>query len=636
MNELLDRIKEPNDIKQIDPEDYRELAKQIRRFLVRKVSHTGGHLASNLGVVELTMAIHLCCDFPHDQVVWDVGHQSYTHKILTGRKEGFDHLRQYGGMSGFPKRSESDCDVIDTGHSSTSISAALGLAKARDMKGEDHRIFAVIGDGALSGGMAYEALNNAARLKSNLIIVLNDNQMSISRNVGGMANYLGKIRTNTNYTELKQDVEHALEKMPHLGSRLTERIRGIKDLIKRIFIPGMLFEDMGLTYIGPIDGHNVEQMVAAFHSASQMKEAVIVHVSTRKGKGYPPAEKDPSSFHGVAPFHVKDGRIRSKAKTPLTYTDVFSRTLLRLAEQDMRIAAISAAMPSGTGLLPMAAQHPKRFFDVGIAEEHAVTFAAGMATGGVRPVVALYSTFLQRAYDQILHDVCIGGLPVVFAVDRAGLVGSDGETHQGIFDIAFLMQMPGMTLMAPKNVWEMEQMLVYAFQLDGPVAIRYPRGAAYEGLEEYRQPLEKGKSEWIDRGSKIALLAAGSMVETAVEVRERLAEKGYEVSVINARFLKPFDEQLLEELAETHELIVTMEEGVLTGGYGQMVASWYEQQGKQQVRVYQVALPDQFIEHGSVEVLQEVYGISAEKVAERVQKLLIETDARSQTENPMI
>ena len=438
MGELLDKIEKPNDIKEMEKDELRPLAKEIRRFLVHKISHTGGHLASNLGVVELTMALHLCCNLPEDKIVWDVGHQSYTHKILTGRKDGFEHLRQFGGMSGFPKQSESDCDAFDTGHSSTSISVALGLAKARDLKKQDHKIFAVIGDGALSGGMAYEAMNNAARLKSNLVIVLNDNQMSISKNVGGMSSYLGKIRTNGNYTELKEEVENALSKLPHLGDKLTSRIRGIKDLIKRVFIPGMLFEDMGLTYIGPIDGHNIHQMVTAFQSASKMKEAVIVHVCTHKGKGYRPAEKNPSYFHGVSPFNIKDGSSRHNGETAKTYTDIFSDTILEAAKEREDIVAVSAAMPSGTGLTAMASKYPKRFFDVGIAEEHAVTFAAGMAAGGLKPVVAIYSTFLQRAYDQILHDVCIGKLPVVFAVDRAGLVGSDGETHQGIFDIAYL------------------------------------------------------------------------------------------------------------------------------------------------------------------------------------------------------
>ena len=622
MSELLEQIKQPNDIKEIDPKDYRALAKEIRQFMVRQVSRTGGHLASNLGVVELTMAIHLCCDFPQDQVIWDVGHQCYTHKILTGRQEGFDRLRKYQGMSGFPKRAESDCDVMDTGHSSTSISAALGLAKARDLKQEEHKIFAVIGDGALSGGMAYEALNNAARLKSNLIIVLNDNQMSISKNVGGMSNYLGKIRTNTGYTGLKEDVENILEKMPGVGNRLTKKIRGVKDLVKRIFIPGMLFEDMGLTYIGPIDGHNIGQMVSAFRSAAKMKEAVIVHVSTKKGKGYRPAEKDPSAFHGVGPFSVKEGIMKQKVVSLPSYTDVFQETILELVEQDSSVVTVSAAMPSGTGLSAVAKQHPDQFFDVGIAEEHAVTFAAGLAIGGMKPVVALYSTFLQRAYDQLLHDVCIGRLPVVIAVDRAGLVGSDGETHQGIFDIAFLSQMPGMAVMAPKNAWELREMLRFAVTADGPVAIRYPRGQACQAFEEQKQPIAPGKSEWLARGKEIALLALGSMVETAAKVCDMLREQGYQPSLINARFVKPLDEDTLRELAEGHRLIITLEEGVITGGFGQTVATWYEMQGIQNVQVYPVALPDQFIEHGSVEILREKYGISAERITARILSLL--------------
>lgn len=618
MSGLLERIKQPNDIKEIEPENYKALAKEIRHFMVRQVSRTGGHLASNLGVVELTMAIHLCCDFPQDQVIWDVGHQCYTHKILTGRREAFDRLRKYQGISGFPKRAESDCDVMDTGHSSTSISAALGLAKARDLQQKDHKIFAVIGDGALSGGMAYEALNNAARLKSNLIIVLNDNQMSISKNVGGMSNYLGKIRTNINYTGLKEDVENILEKLPRVGNRLTVKIRGLKDLVKRLFIPGMLFEDMGLTYIGPIDGHNIAQMVSAFHSASKMKEAVIIHVSTKKGKGYRPAELDPSAFHGVGPFSMKEGIMKQKTVPSQTYTDVFRDTMLELAEEDSRVVAVSAAMPSGTGLSAMAEQYPAQFFDVGIAEEHAVTFAAGMAIGGMKPVVALYSTFLQRAYDQLLHDVCIGNLPVVIAVDRAGLVGSDGETHQGIFDLAFLSQMPGMVVMAPKNAWELQQMLRFAVDAEYPVAVRYPRGGACQDFEQQKQPLELGKSEWLIQGREIALLAVGSMVEIGAEVCRSLQEKGLQPSLINARFVKPVDEDILEELVKEHRFVVTLEEGVITGGYGQNVASWYEARGIPQVRVCPVALPDQFIEHGSVEILREKYAISAERVTERV------------------
>ncbi len=618
MGELLDKIKQPNDIKNIEPEDYKKLAKEIRKFLVQKVSRTGGHLASNLGVVELTMALHLSCDLPHDEIVWDVGHQSYTHKLLTGRAEDFDSLRQFGGMSGFPKREESDCDVFDTGHSSTSISAALGLAKARDIQGGSQKIFAVIGDGALSGGMAFEALNNAARLKSNLIIVLNDNQMSIAKNVGGMSSYLGKIRTNNNYTELKEDVETKLRKMPRIGNALAGSIKGAKDIVKRILVPGMLFEDMGLTYIGPIDGHDVKQMMLAFESASKMKEAVIVHVCTKKGKGYPPAENDPSAFHGVSPFHISDGRARSTANKGITYTQVFSDKLVELATENGLITAISAAMPSGTGLTAMSETFPERFFDVGIAEEHAVTFAAGMAAGGLHPVVAVYSTFLQRAYDQIMHDVCICSLPVVFAIDRAGLVGSDGETHQGIFDIAFMMTMPNMTIMAPKNVWELQEMLEYAFSMNSPVSIRYPRGAACVSMDEYRQPVVLGKGEWLKRGCSIAIMAVGSMVETAMEVGDMLSERGIGASVINMRFIKPLDEEILQEVCLSHDMVITMEEGIVNGGFGQAVSDWYRNHDKSQMKVHCIGLPDKFIEHGSVDILKEVYGINAQKSLEKI------------------
>lgn len=617
MGKLLDKINEPNDIKKIDSKDYKILAKEIRQFLVHKISMTGGHLSSNLGAVELTMALHLCLDFPNDHLVWDVGHQSYTHKLLTGRKAGFDTLRQFGGMSGFPKRSESDCDAFDTGHSSTSISLALGMAKARDLKNEKSRVFAVIGDGALSGGMAFEALNNAARLKSNLVIVLNDNQMSISKNVGGMSNYLGNIRTNTNYTGLKEDVENRLRSMSHIGNALADHIKGAKDIVKRLFVPGMLFEDMGITYIGPIDGHDVKQMVNAFENASKLQKAVIVHVCTKKGKGYLPAENDPSAFHGVAPFKPSDGSLKHKEKQ-LTYTSVFSKKIVELADRDDSIAAISAAMPSGTGLSAMAAKYPDRFFDVGIAEEHAVTFAAGLASMGMKPVVAIYSTFFQRAYDQIIHDVCIGKLPVVFAVDRAGLVGSDGETHQGIFDISYFNSMPNMTLMAPKNVWELDKMLEFAMNFDGPIAVRYPRGKAYTGLDEFTNNIEYGKSEVMSKDGDIALIAVGSMVETAWEVKKMLEDKGIDVSVVNARFIKPLDEAMLSEIVNTHHFIVTMEEGILTGGFGQSVSHWCQENAKNMPVIENITLPDKFIEHGSVELLKKKYEIDALSIAKKI------------------
>mgnify|MGYP003291290562 CR=1 FL=1 len=545
--------------------------------------------------------------------MWDT---SLTH-ILTGRKDGFDHLRQFGGMSGFPKQSESDCDAFDTGHSSTSISVALGMAKARDLRGEDRKIFAVIGDGALSGGMAFEAMNNAARLKSNMVIVLNDNQMSISKNVGGMSSYLGKIRTNGNYTELKEEVENALSKLPHLGDKLTSRIRGFKDLVKRVLIPGMLFEDMGLTYIGPIDGHNIQQMVTAFESASKMKEAVIVHVCTRKGKGYRPAEQNPSYFHGVSPFNLKDGSSRKTVESAQTYTDIFSETMLETAAERNDIVAVSAAMPSGTGLTGMAEKYPKQFFDVGIAEEHAVTFAAGMAAGGLKPVVAIYSTFLQRAYDQILHDVCIGKMPVVFAVDRAGLVGSDGETHQGVFDLSFLSLIPNLSILSPKNRWEMADMVRFAVDFQYPIALRYPRGEAYEGLKEFRAPIEYGKSELLYEESEIAVMFVGHMSFLAEQVREDLKAAGYQCSLINARFVKPLDTEMIRKISENHRILVTIEENVLTGGFGEQVEDFVMREGIP-LKVCTIGISDDYVEHGNVDVLRKEVGLDRESIVKKV------------------
>lgn len=618
MGRLLDSINNPNDIKKIDPSDYRELAHEIRTFLVHNISRTGGHLASNLGVVELTMALHLVCDLPKDRIVFDVGHQCYTHKILTGRKNEFRSLRSYGGLSGFPKRNESPCDAFDTGHSSTSISAALGMVKARELNGTDEKIFAVIGDGALSGGMAYEALNNAARIKSNLVIVINDNQMSISKNVGGMASYLGKIRTDRKYTQLKDRVEDALGHVPG-GDLFADRIRDVKDMLKRAMIPGMLFEDMGITYIGPIDGHNVNQMTGAFRNALKMDSAVIVHVCTKKGRGYKPAEKNPARFHGIASFNEKDGSSRSRSNEE-TYSAAFGRKLVSLAETDEKIYAITAAMPDGTGLVPMFRKFPDRASDVGIAEEHAVTYAAGMAVRGIKPVVAVYSTFLQRAYDQIISDVCLQNLHVVFAVDRAGIVGRDGETHQGIFDIAYLMQMPGMTIMAPKDVWELEQMMELAFRMNGPVAIRYPRGKA-DPEAVYEEPLVPGRSEVIKEGKKAAVIAVGTMTQTVLRAADILeTQYGTDVAVINARFLKPLDTQLLDRLSEEYKMIVTVEEGILTGGFGQQVASYFSENRK--IRVHCIGLPDEFIEHGDCETLKDIYGLTPEKIASALERFI--------------
>ncbi|MDK2808294.1 MAG: 1-deoxy-D-xylulose-5-phosphate synthase [Clostridiales bacterium] len=619
---LLEQIEKPNDIKQIRKEDREALAKEIRQFLIHSISKTGGHLASNLGTVELTMALHLMLDFPEDKLVWDVGHQAYTHKILTERRDGFSSLRQFGGMSGFPKQKESNCDAFDTGHSSTSISAALGLARARDIKGLAHKVYAVIGDGALSGGMAYEALNNAARMKTNMVIVLNDNNMSITENVGGMANYLGKIRTATSYQNLKGGVESALRSVPMVGDAVADKIKRSKDSLKRLFIPGMLFEDMGLTYIGPIDGHNISEMIVAFQSAQRAKGAVLVHVITKKGKGYSYAEKIPSKYHGIDPFDIKSGKSVERKKAE-TYTSVFGSTLLKEAKENPSLVAVCAAMSSGTGLMDFRREYPSRYFDVGIAEEHAVTFAGGLAAGGLHPVVAIYSTFLQRAYDQLIHDVCLSNLPVTFAIDRAGLVGEDGETHQGVFDLAYLSNIPNMVVLAPKNKQELEAMLCWSFSYMGPSAVRYPRGSAYQGLLEYQDPIVLKKSECLHKGSKIALLAVGAMNETAVNVREVLVERGYNPSHINVRFIKPMDTDILDELSTDHTIFVTMEEGVRLGGYGQMVSDYFmEAHAKKNLSVVNISIPDCYVEHGKVDCLKEKIGVDTASILERIMKLL--------------
>lgn len=616
---ILNTIKQANDIKKVEPSEYRELAKEIRKFLIKNISQTGGHLASNLGVVELTMALHLSLELPEDKIVWDVGHQAYTHKILTGRKQQFSTLRKYEGMSGFPKIAESDCDSFDTGHSSTSISVAIGLAKARDLKNEDNTVVAVIGDGALSGGMAFEALNNAARVKSNLIIVLNDNNMSIAENVGGMSNYLGKIRTNQAYIGMKDEIETALKKVPRVGDVLVDRVKRSKDSIKRLFVPGMLFEDMGITYIGPIDGHNITQMVEAFQSAKKMKEAVLLHVITKKGKGYRNAESNPSEFHGVEPFDIKTGASISGAKAE-SYTKVFSDTLLQIAEENQNVVAITAAMPTGTGLNAFKEQFPTRYFDVGIAEEHAVTFAAGLAAGGMKPFVAVYSTFLQRAYDQILHDVCIGNYPVTFAIDRAGIVGNDGETHQGIFDISYLYSIPNLCMIAPKNKQEFIDMLRFCNSFNAPIAIRYPRGKVSECFGNCSSKIEYGKSEVLIKGSDTLLLAVGSMVEVAEEVSRILETMGICSSVVNVRFIKPLDLELINSLMENHSIVVTMEENVLSGSFGQTVGAHLITEGYSDKKFIPIAIEDEFLEHGDPDQLKEKVGLTANQIVAKIRK----------------
>ena len=614
---ILEKIKKPNDIHRIPLADFPLLADEIRDFLIQSISKTGGHLASNLGVVEMTLALHNVLNFPEDKLIWDVGHQAYTHKILTGRKEQFINLRQEGGLSGFPKRNESDCDSFDAGHSSNSISAGLGYVRARDILGQKHTVVSVIGDGALTGGMAYEALNNAADLKTNFIIIINDNNMSISRNVGGMSTYLSALRTAEAYTGMKLGVTKTLKKIPRVGEAVVDTMRKTKSSIKQLFIPGMLFENMGLTYLGPVDGHNMRQMMKLFNEAKRVEGPVVVHVLTKKGRGYAPASNHPARFHGTGPFDIKTGRVLEKKKSP-TYTDVFAKKIVSLGEKNKKLAAITAAMPDGTGLVEFGKRFPDRFFDVGIAEEHAVTFAAGLALGGMIPVVAIYSSFLQRAVDQMLHDVCMQNLHVIFAIDRAGLVGADGETHQGCFDLSYLSMMPNMKVLAPKNAAELEQMLEYAVDCEGPVAIRYPRGCAYQGLTDYRAPVMTGKSEIIAKGKEIAVLGVGSMLSDCEKVCQGLREDGYDPTLVNVRFVKPLDVELLDCLAGDHSLFVTVEENVKSGGYGEHVAAYMEACHPES-RVLTASVWDHFVPQGTVESLRTKIGLGVENIRESIE-----------------
>ena len=559
--------------------------------------------------------MHRIFHLPEDKIIWDVGHQSYTHKLLTGRREGFDGLRKYGGMSGFPKRKESDCDAFDTGHSSTSVSAGLGYVRGRDIRGEEYSVVSVIGDGSLTGGMAYEALNNAATLKTNFIIVLNDNNMSISQNVGGMSRYLDDVRTTEAYTDFKSAVENAIGSFPVAGDKIVRHLRRTKNSIKQLFVPGMFFEDMGIKYLGPVNGHDIRALERAFQEAKRVRGPVLLHVLTRKGKGYWPAEENPARFHGTAPFDIATGEPLKK-KTKDSYTDVFSKVMLDIGKKDKRLTAITAAMEDGTGLAAFHRHFPDRFFDVGIAEGHAVTFSAGLAAAGLHPVFAVYSSFLQRGYDQIIHDVCLQNLPVTFAIDRAGLVGSDGETHQGIFDLSYLSAIPNMTVMAPKNKWELADMLRFAVRMESPAALRYPRGEASENFREFRSPVEYGKSERIYEEEDIAVIGVGHMMDTAAEVRRLLKNTGYNCSLVNARFVKPLDGGMLRELAKDHQLILTVEENVKTGGYGEQVEAFVEDQNLP-VHVLTAALPDDYIEHGSVDILREEVLLDAPSITAR-------------------
>ena len=614
---FLEKINKPNDIHKIALADFPQLADEIRQFLIESVSRTGGHLASNLGAVELTLAIHNVLDFPEDKLIWDVGHQAYTHKILTGRKDAFATLRKEGGLSGFPKRAESDCDAFDAGHSSNSISAGLGYVRARDLLGRKNHVVSVIGDGALTGGMAYEALNNAAELDTNFIIVINDNNMSISKNVGGMSTYLSALRTAEAYTGMKIGVTKAVKKIPKVGTAMVDAVRRTKSSIKQLFIPGMLFENMGLTYLGPVDGHNMRQMMKLFNEAKRVEGAVVVHVITEKGRGYKPASTYPDRFHGTGPFDIQTGKPLTVKEAP-TYTDVFAKGMVRLGEENTKLAAITAAMPEGTGLKAFQQAFPDRFFDVGIAEEHAVTFAAGLALGGIIPVVAVYSSFLQRAVDQILHDVCMQKLHVIFAIDRAGLVGADGETHQGNFDLSYLSMMPGMTVMAPKNDWELEAMLEAAVNGDGPYAIRYPKGTACTEFQQFQAPILRGKAEILSKGKKAAILAVGSMVSVCQDAVKLLKEQGIDPTFVNARFIKPLDTALLDELAEDHQLFVTVEENVKSGGFGEHVCAYMEA-CHPGCRVIPIAIWDRFEPQGSIDSLRCKVGLSAAEIAQTVE-----------------
>lgn len=618
MGKLLDQIKGPNDLKGLDTEQLNALSKELRKYLVEVVSEKGGHLSSNLGVVELTVALHYCFNSPVDKIIWDVGHQSYVHKILTGRKERLNTIRNLNGLSGFPKREESCHDAYDTGHSSTSISAALGFAKARDLYKKNNYVVSVIGDGALTGGLAFEALNNVANLDSNFIVILNDNQMSISENVGGISLYLDSIRTATIYNEVKEDVQKVLRKIPRYGEGFINAVRDVKDSIKQLFIPGMFFEEMGFTYLGPVDGHNIKQVITVLNQAKKMNGPTLVHINTVKGKGYKYAEAYPTKFHATKPFEKQSGNVKGTSEGK-SYSQIFGDQLVDLAQENEKIVAITAAMPEGTGLKDFAKKFPHRFFDVGIAEQHAVTFAGGLAAAGLKPYIAIYSSFLQRAYDPIVHDICIQKLPVVFCIDRSGIVGEDGDTHQGIFDTSYLSHMPHMTLMAPKDGLELKEMLMLsAHYNEGPISIKYPRGSDLGVRLVAHQPLEFGKSEKILGGKGIAIISVGTLFEKAYEVALKLPGFGVSPTLVNARFIKPIDEALIRELTIDHEFIVVIEENVIAGGYGTEVLRVVNNCDKRP-QVLICGIDDTFVRHGSREELLEECGLSEEKILAKIQ-----------------
>ena len=620
---LLNKIDSPKDIKNLNYDALKELAQEIRDYMIEVISKNGGHLAPNLGVVELTLALHKVFNCPKDKIIWDVGHQSYIHKIITGRREAFKTLRQYNGLSGFPKIQESEYDAFGTGHSSTSISAALGMAIARDLKGEDNEVIAVIGDGSMTGGMAYEALNNAGDLQKKLIIILNDNEMSIAKNVGAMSDYLYQLRTAKTYTRIKKDLEGWL-KHKNYGENIINIVRRVKGSVKYLLVPGSVFEHLGFKYYGPVDGHDLEHLVEVLEVAKETPGPVIIHVITKKGKGYEPAEKSPNKFHGTGPFDIATGKKFTKPGAPVTYTEVFGKTLVDIAKDDKKIVAITAAMPDGTGLNYFADAYPDRFFDVGIAEQHAVTAAAGMAAAGLHPVVAVYSTFMQRAFDSVLHDICMQNLPVVLGLDRAGLVGDDGYTHHGVFDYSYLRLMPQMTIMAPKDENELRHMLATAVNFNGPIALRYPRGSGL-GVEitEPLHTLPIGKAEEIKTGSDVCLWAVGSMVDEAVKAAEALAEQGISAGVVNMRFVKPLDTELLVKTALQCKNIVTLEEGTVEGGAGSAVLEELNDNGLVgKVKVLNLGIPDKYIPHGDKKLLLRDIGLDHDSIVKRIAEFL--------------
>ncbi|TAH62451.1 MAG: 1-deoxy-D-xylulose-5-phosphate synthase [Gottschalkiaceae bacterium] len=617
LENILSRYSDLKDLKAMNMEELNTLAENIRELIIEVVSKNGGHLASNLGVVELTIALHKVFNGDLDKIIWDVGHQSYVHKILTGRKESFHTIRMHKGISGFPKRKESKYDIFETGHSSTSISAALGYALSRDIIGEKHNVISVIGDGAMTAGMAFEALNHAGDTGTDLIVVLNDNEMSISQNVGGLSQYLNRIRTAPTYFKVKEDVEAILNSIPGIGKQVFKTAERAKDSIKYFLVPGMFFEELGFKYLGPIDGHNINDMIRELERAKKVKGPVLVHVITKKGKGYKPAEEHPDKFHGSSPFNIDTGKPINISIEP-SYSDILGDTLINMANKDNRIVAITAAMPEGTGLSKYKEIHKDRFFDVGIAEQHGVTLAAGLASNNLKPYFVVYSTFLQRGYDQVLHDVCIQNLPVVFAIDRAGLVGDDGETHHGVFDLSYLSHIPNITIMAPRDKSEFIQMLEFSKDYNGPLAIRYPRGNCYDYIEENnRTDIELGKSEVLVKGKDIAIIAIGGMVEKAYKVTEELKRQGRSVTLINGRFVKPLDEDLIKKISNEHSLIVTLEDNVKTGGFGSLINDILVQ-SNYRGEILNIALPDIFIEHGKVNLLFKQYNMDVEGILNRI------------------